>query len=47
MYELIGIIVGLIVINACVSLLMIDILYRCYCLFKENKFDVRELLCDE
>lgn len=44
MYELVGILVGLIVINAIVSLLMIDLLVRCYCLIKEDEFDVRKIL---
>ncbi|WP_458453119.1 hypothetical protein [Methanobrevibacter sp.] len=44
MLELIGILVGLIIINALVSLLMIDLVYRCYCLIKDEKFDLRELI---
>ena len=44
MYELVGIMVGLIVINAIVSLLMIDLLVRCYCLIKEDEFDIRKIL---
>ena len=44
MLELIGILVGLIIINAFVSLLMVDLLYRCYRLLKDEKFDLRELL---
>ena len=44
MLELIGILVGLIMINAVVSLLMIDLVYKCYCLLKDEKFDLRELL---
>ena len=44
MLELIGILVGLIIINAFGSLLMVDLLYRCYRLLKDEKFDLRELL---
>ena len=44
MLELIGILVGLIIINAFVSLLMVDLVYRCYRLLKDEKFDLRELL---
>jgi len=43
MYEMIGILVGLVLINAIVSLLMIDLLYRCYCLIKEENYDIREI----
>ena len=43
MYELIGILVGLVLINSIVSLLMIDLLYRCYCLIKEGNHDFREI----
>ena len=43
MYELIGILVGLIVINAVVSLLIIDLLCRCYCMIKEDCFDIRKI----
>ena len=43
MYEMIGILVGLVLINAIVSLLIIDLVYRCYCLIKEENYDLREL----
>jgi len=43
MYEMIGILVGLVFINAIVSLLMIDLLYRCYCLIKKDEYDMREV----
>lgn len=43
MYELVGIMVGLIVINAVVSLLIIDLLIRCYCLIKEDCYDIKKL----
>ena len=43
MYEMIGILVGLVLINAIVSLLIIDLVYRCYCLIKEENYDLREV----
>lgn len=44
MYELVGIMVGLILINAIVSLLIIDLLVRCYCLIKEDEYDFRKIM---
>ena len=44
MYELVGIMVGLIVINAIVSLLMIGLLVRCYCMIKEDEYDFRKIV---
>ncbi len=44
MYELVGIMVGLIVINAVVSLFIIDLLVRCYCLIKEEEYDFRKIV---
>ena len=44
MYELIGILVGLILINAIVSLIIIDLLLRCYCMIKEDNYDMREII---
>ena len=44
MYELIGILVGLNLITCCVSLLMIDLLIRSYCLIKEKNYDIRKIL---
>lgn len=43
MYELVGIMVGLNLINAVVSLLIIDLLVRCYCLIKDEEFDFRKI----
>ena len=44
MYELVSIMVGLILINAIVSLLIIDLLVRCYCLIKEDEYDFRKIM---
>ena len=43
MYELIGILVGLIMINVLVSLMVIELIYRCYRLIKEDNYDIREI----
>ena len=43
MYQMIGILVGLVLINAIVSILMIDLLYRCYCLINEGNFNLIEV----
>ena len=43
MYQMIGILVGLVLINAIVSILMIDLLYRCYCQIKEENYDLKEV----
>lgn len=43
MYKMIGIIVGLVLFNAIVSLLIIGLLYKCYCLIKEENYGLREM----